>query len=92
MKDPKWILTRDRVESIIDYEFRNAELLREAMYPVQKGWARIVDGVHNRTFKEGNRRLAHIGDAVLKVMAVDTWFWRMQTASKQILRTFAEKC
>lgn len=82
MDDPKWILTWERVEKIIDYEFRNPEILREAMYPLQSGWARITGGSQNRMFQEGNKRLAHIGDSVLKTMAVDTWFWRMESASK----------
>lgn len=82
MDDPKWILTWARVESIIDYEFHDPEILREAMYPIQSGWARITGGSHDRIFEEGNKKLAHRGDTVLKTMAVDTWFWKMEKARK----------
>lgn len=89
MLDPTWLETRAAVEDIIEYEFTNPEYLREAMYPIEEvAWTRLVDGTssNGRFFRQGNRKLALVGDTVMKTVILNTWFWR-----QEIIGTFYQK-
>ena len=70
------------LQSKIGYEFRNAQYLWEA---VQAPGSIIRDGevtgagterhsIGFQRFPDGNRRLAILGDAVLRVVIVDDWY------------------
>lgn len=49
-----------------------------------KGWACIkdIEGSPDHLFERGNRKLAVVGDALLKLAAVETWFWYAKHAGK----------
>ena len=57
------------VENIIKYHFTNSELLKEAMLAAGASTAdKRIEGD-----KQGNKRLALIGDALIRLDIVDRW-------------------
>jgi hypothetical protein len=90
MEDPSWLDTQEYIEGVIKYTFNSPVLLREAMWPIQKGWAYITEapsatgteGFAIRKFDEGNRKLAIVGDTVLKTVLLDTWFWEVEVIGR----------
>ena len=58
------------VQSIIKYWFKSLDILREAMQEEESQ----VHSIGNRIAPEGNRRLAVIGDAVLRLALAEHWY------------------
>ena len=57
------------VQDIIGYSFNDRLILWEALQAAGSG----VSSAGTRRFPEGNKRLAIIGDVVLKLVLVDEW-------------------
>jgi len=66
------------VETIINYRFRNHLLLREALQAASQPPLRIG----KRTLHEGNKSLAHIGDAVI-YLVIRRWAYAMRLTTAQ---------
>ena len=64
------IIAVDGVQSILSYQFNNRELLLEAIKASGSG----LNLGHNRSALEGNKRLAQVGDAVLRLVLFDEWY------------------
>jgi len=64
------INTTEAVESLIQYKFTNTDLLWEALH------TRGIDtGVADRIIhRDGNLRLAIVGDAVIHLCLAEDWF------------------
>ena len=62
-----WIL---HAEAIIDYRFNDESLLWEALQSMGSGASQI----RNREMSEGNKRLAVVGDAILRLVVVEEWY------------------
>ncbi|CZT14218.1 uncharacterized protein RCC_00192 [Ramularia collo-cygni] len=68
-----WLCMLDRIENIIDRRFKFTGLIREAMFPIQIGYARLTQGTSDRFFQQGNRKLAMLGDTIMRSIIVDAW-------------------
>ena len=58
------------IECIIDYHFTNSGLLEEAMQAAGASDSKKIAG----SDREGNKRLALVGDAVLRLVILDEWY------------------
>lgn len=58
------------VQTILGYQFNNRELLLEAIKASGSG----LNLGHNRSAMEGNKRLAQVGDAVMRLVLFDEWY------------------
>ena len=58
------------VEAIIDYHFIEPLILWEALQATGNG----ISSVGTRSFADGNKRLALVGDAILKVALLEEWY------------------
>lgn len=58
------------VETLVRYRFHNPALLWEAL----QGPMVMVDIAGNRVPKDGNKRLAIIGDAAMQLVLAETWY------------------
>lgn len=76
MQSTGWISVKKSIRDILGYEFFCTGLLGEAMWPVHTGKARIVNGTVDREFQQGNRKLAMLGDAVMRSVLLDVWLRR----------------
>lgn len=81
----QWLKLKGKVEEILEYEFACEGLLREAMFPIQKGHAFLTQGSSDREFQQGNRKLAMLGDSVMRSVMMQVWFQRSETIGKVIL-------
>lgn len=79
MKDSAWIRAQNKIQKIIDYQFYCTGLLREAMYPIHTGKACIVKGTTNREFAQGNRKMAMLGDTIMRTVLIDVWLRREES-------------
>lgn len=59
-----------RVEDVIGYKFKDNDIVWEALQAAGS----VVRQSGNRSFREGNKRLAIVGDAVLKLALVEDWY------------------
>ena len=60
---------REAIEAITQYTFQNADLLEEALESPGSGVTCV--GTSHRHFNDGNRGLAHVGHAVMKLVLRD---------------------
>ena len=58
------------VESIIGYSFTDPLILWEALQAAGSG----VRSAGTRRFADGNKRLAVLGDTILKLVLVEEWY------------------
>lgn len=64
------MLVQEVAENIIDYHFANPEMLKEAL---QAAGASVSDKSVGDD-REGNERLALVGDALLRLVILDDWY------------------
>ena len=60
----------DGVQNIIAYTFRDASILWEAL----QAPGAVPYGTQGRNFSNGNKRLALLGDAILKTVLLERWY------------------
>lgn len=58
------------IEGLLEYAFQDRSYLLEALHAPGSG----LDRVGNRAIPDGNRRLAMLGDAVIKSVILDGWY------------------
>lgn len=75
MDDPRWLVEKNAVETMIGYRFKNALLLREAMLTLKHCNAQLEDGT---ILTESNYGLAQKGDATLRWVLLDCWFGQQE--------------
>ena len=59
-----------RVQTIISYQFRNASFILEALQAPGSS----INFIAGRSVPDGNRRLALLGDSVIKTALLDAWY------------------
>jgi hypothetical protein len=79
MDHPDWLPLEREFEDIIGHTFICKGLLREAVFPIQTGWARITQGTTDREFQQGNRKLAILGDTLMRSILIDVWLRHQET-------------
>jgi len=62
--------SRQNVEAMLGYDFMNPNLLWEALQAAGSA----VASIGGRRIDEGNKRLAIVGDAAMKLALCDAWF------------------
>jgi hypothetical protein len=58
------------VQSILDYHFSNPQILLDALKAAGAGF----NSQHNISAQDGNKRLAQVGNVMLKAILVDDWY------------------
>lgn len=71
------------VQNIIDYVFQDASVLWEAL----QAPGSFPYAAEGRDFRNGNKRLALLGDAILKVSLLEEWYSTATNISLRLLRT-----
>lgn len=65
-------------QRILGYTFNNTEYLQEALLAAGAGMLQL----RGRLVTDGNKRLALVGDAVLKVLLLQDWFGTEQSKGR----------
>ena len=60
----------EHVQTFLAYRFNNSSLLLEALRAAGSGY----NMNQNRTTIDGNKRLATLGDAIMKIIVLDEWY------------------
>lgn len=60
----------EEVQAILGHQFTNPQLLLEALKAAGSGFT----SYHNRSAVDGNKRLAHVGNALLRITLLDDWY------------------
>ena len=69
----------NNVQAILDYTFRDCHILWEALNLPGSG----ITYAGERRFRDGNKRLALLGDTVLKTALIYGWFGTSQPRGKR---------
>ncbi|KAK5077837.1 hypothetical protein LTS08_003325 [Lithohypha guttulata] len=73
------------LQETISYQFSNSRYLLEALRTAGAGY----HGANSPSAIDGNKRLAHLGEAILKMLLLEDWYMagaNRETASVQIAR------
>ena len=69
------------VEATIDYHFTEPQILWEALQATGNG----ISFGGTRSFADGNKRLALVGDAILKVALLEEWYAGIESRGMWII-------
>ncbi|KAK4498451.1 hypothetical protein PRZ48_011109 [Zasmidium cellare] len=75
--DPNFRSHARKLERLLQFEFPDLPLLREAFVGQR---APLV--IHDKPVHAGNQKLAMLGDAALRIAYLDGWFWDDSTCSQ----------
>lgn len=68
-----------RAQEILQYDFENIDRLIEAL----QAPGSALNNIHGRRLPDGNKRLAILGDTVIKTVALSQWYDTEDDRGKQ---------
>jgi len=68
MATPDTLSAVNDLQTVLAYQFTNSKYLHEALRAAGSGHGATTSSI------DGNKRLAHLGDAIMKVAVLEVWY------------------